>query len=540
MIKEDDIKNKTIEYWENGRDPEIYIKQLLPEEWKFLEKDHRIPTNRAEILVQLVGFSWEPLFISVCAYKPQEIFLILNKWYNKQEGIKRGDEFSRYMTKLEEQNLIEKKPVILPNPYETVEDTTQSVFKFLRKYILQYINEGKRVVIDITGAKKSMVSGAYLFSSYTKCPVSYVNYDDDFFNEEYGMPYGYKCKIEELNNPMELFKLREWSRVEQLYENYVFQGSKKLIDEIKESTKSLLDKNEHNGIELLKDCIEFYETWDDGDYRGALQKFHILNEKKLVITCPTAVEMLGSFWPAKNNLIKETQLIEGEINIISSIYNKDAEVLVYAKDELEKIKRLIKNNEDFRSAFLRAAGLNEFLFRTRIIKLWIKNQFSVEINKECLTLETIKINHSENLSKIEGQLLRASPNFLYPSLRWKENEKGHVIELDIKDINLKVKAHRSISAPFLNKFWEKLEKQTSKDFSLPHDIFTLRNKAIHFCISVPEDIANVTVEFTEENLKDFQNNWTENPIFNGKYEAMNWYKLCDACGIKFLPKVRKT
>ena len=304
MNREERLRNQTERYWREGWDVEVYIQKLLPEELAYLREYKRITSKPAEILVQLVGYSWEPLLISVWTYRPEKVILILNEWYGKQEGKARGVKFQEIIAKLKEQNLIDNTPEILPLPWETVKDRPEDVFKFLKKHVLPFVNEGKRVVVDITGAKKSMVAGAYLFSSYTNASVSYIDYEE--YNEEYGKPYGYTCKPDELKNPMELFKLREWDRVRQLYERYAFWRANELITEIKDGAKSFLEEEELKSIDFLMEWLDFYRLWDEGDYRGSWDKWDEDAKFKEIISkvkdaCPTAVKKLGKDWPNKND-----------------------------------------------------------------------------------------------------------------------------------------------------------------------------------------------------------------------------------------------
>ena len=536
------LKGLTHQYWDERWNIKEYIKKLLPEEINYLRKSNRIETSDVEILVQLLGFSWEPLLISVCAYKPQKLILILNESYNDQEGEARGDEFKEYINKLKEQNLINTTPDILPNPLETVDDTPESVFKFLKKHTLPSINEGKKIVIDITGAKKSMVSGAYLFASYTNCPVSYLDYDK--YSEKYGRPYGYTCKINELKNPMELFKLREWSRVEELYDKYAFGSAIEAINEIREGSKVFIESNETRAIELLIKCLEFYETWDRGDYREALKQYNDLKNRtclahppnnQINILCPTAVKELGELWYERNNLTKSINSLEGLQDITQSIYPKSDKIIIYARDELEKIKRLVKYKEDYRSALLRAAGLSDFLLKARVIKLWLEDKLVIEMDNESFTRKTLEIKEDLRI-KIDKKLLEfAGAVYIIKALRWQPSKNDYVMNLYGLDED--ATAHRSEDSPTLGKFWRGIN---TNNLNLPDDIFILRNKAIHFCLSIPKEIAEVAVKFAEKNLEEFIKNWDEKNVINNEiYEAMNWYDLCDVCRIKFLPKLRR-
>lgn len=536
-MKEKDLEDLTRRYWKEGWNVERYIQELLPEELEYLRKPDRIITKPAEILVQLVGFSWDPLLISLCLYKPEKLVLILNERYGKQDGAARGDKYKELVSELIKNELITEKerPEIAPSPWKTVKDTPQDVFKFLEKHVLPLLNEGKRVVVDITGAKKSMVSGAYLFAAYTNASVCYVDFDK--FSEEKGRPYGYTCRISELENPMELFKLGEWDIVSQLYNSYAFWRAKELIEEIKRGVESFLEKRELNCIELLKEWLEFYRLWDDGDYKGSWLKFKEIRRKIPAAECPTAVEKLGEIWPDKGSI----QSLKGGINSLKSIdnleesiYLKDEEVLIYAHDELAKIGRLIEYGEDYRSALLRASGLNEFLLKARVIRLWMYNKFVVEKDNK-----VINRGEFEAADKLlwDNEILKFSAAlYLLNSLRWRPERPIYCMRLSQRGTEGEIRAHRSEDATQLEEFWKEIEN--SAGMRLPNDVFDLRNDAIHFCLSVPREMAEVAVKMAEKNLEDFEVKWVKKTFTSGKFEAMDWDKLCDVCGIDFLPRRR--
>src|SRR5690554_1782537 len=99
---------------------DVYINELLPLEIDYF-KSKKVFSEviDTDILVQLVGFSWEPLFISLCAYQPETLVLVLNKKYNEQLGDRRGIDYEEHINKLTKASLITDKPEIVS---ETVED----------------------------------------------------------------------------------------------------------------------------------------------------------------------------------------------------------------------------------------------------------------------------------------------------------------------------------------------------------------------------------------------------------------------------------
>lgn len=531
---EEELEYQTKRYWNSDPTAERYIRELLPTEVDYLIKKGKITSElyETEILVQLVGYSWEPILISICAHKPDVIVPILNKKYIEDgDGEVWGAKFKENRRKLKEQDLIEDIPKIFPPQWETVGDQPKDVFRFLKTHVLPFVNGGKKVVVDITGAKKSMASGAYLFSSYTNVPVVYLNYDK--YSGKYGRPYGYTCKLDKLENPLKIFKLHEWGRVRQLYENYAFRSANTLVKEIQDGAKSFFDTEDLDSIDVLMKWLEFYRLWDEGDYKACFDKWDGMlggaGGETPDAHYPTAVARLGEIWPNKDDfreLKSGFKRIEGLPDITKSIYLKDEEILTYAYDELGKIKRLIIPNEDCRSALLRAAGLNEVLLEARIVRSWVGNQFSaVKSNINYGDRNDMLTVNSNLLNTIDEGILKKSTNAL-GLIEFLQGIKSH---LKVRGVRLS----QSVSARRLNEFWLGIE---SNEMELPKDVFDIRHKAIHFCLSIPKEIAEVAVKMAEENLKDFQNYWVDGALANGVYEAMNWNKLCGVCGINFLPK----
>ncbi|MBD3190533.1 MAG: hypothetical protein GF308_07805 [Candidatus Heimdallarchaeota archaeon] len=540
-----EIRELTEKYWfEKWSIPE-YIEELLPKELEFIrqwERDNnekRLPTKSADVLVLLVGYSWEPLLISTCAYKPKKIVLVLNTEYGDLQGETKGDDFEEYVGVLHQTNLIEEFPEFYPlsnGDWETVEVAPQEIFNFLKKHVLPFIKKDKKVTIDITGGKKTMTSGAYLFSSYTNVSVSYVDYD--LYHEEKARPYGFSCKITSLENPMELFKLREWEEVRQLFENYSFRSAKKLVEQIFEATQDYL-VGEEPSINRLKDWLKFYNLWDNGDYKNAKQTFMTFPQDSRV-TCPIAVEILGKKefnWPNQNNLLPYLIALEGRDNLEESLYLKNVPVFVYAKDELAKIQRLIAPNEDYRSALLRAAGLTEFLLKARMVRQWFSNRFVVSEIRDRMEYTREQLGQKDQglRKSIDRAILRHS-SFLHMinALQWTPEESYKVIDLRIR--HRRFEGHRTSNAFMLDDFWagESLGRQP-----LPEDFKDIRDKAIHFCLTIPKEVAQTAMRVTEANLAHFVENYLYGEVNDYSdprlYDKIDWDQLCEVCNITFLP-----
>ncbi|MCS7230483.1 MAG: hypothetical protein NZ923_10730, partial [Candidatus Kryptonium sp.] len=270
-------------------------------------------------------------------------------------------------------------------------DTPTYVFRALRDALQKPKAQppaGFTDVVDITGAKKSMVVGAFLYAAHSDLPITYVDFDE--YDTQWGKPYGYTCRIGRIANPYEAFHLRDWEQVRRLYESYSFRNARVLLGAAGSAgnagtgiigamsqtlggagSDALFDPDDIGKVERLASMLEMYEAWENGDYAEAKR----LKDGSLPPdVVPWSIEELGGIWPhvasatdaqtaAQNLLTDHLVLKQGASGPSDSLFAKPLPLLAYVRDELAKIERLITKNEDYRSAYLRAAGLEEFLLK---------------------------------------------------------------------------------------------------------------------------------------------------------------------------------
>lgn len=408
-----------IHYWEKYKKTPIdsperwqdYIEKFLPHELALActREPPRLPSTSREALIMLAGHSLEPLLQSVCAWKPtKKILLLLNDFYGTNL---RGGDWGSFVADLIIQ-LFEKNPKLkaLAKTPEIVCTVLKShkpeeVFRQVRKEVIDLVKDytHKQVVLDITGGKKSMVAGAYLLGAYADIDISYVDFDDDAYEPEFNRPYGDACYIQILENPYKLFGLREWQQAERLYEQYAFRNARELVENLRRNTEQFFTDGEKQAAEKLMEALKIYELWENADYTGALKDYVVSQSKPTPIKAsatnqnnnapkpnqpqfvmPTAVQELSD-WPhaekeksagdAGAQLLRQITKLQtgreqqGQVDLPKSLYLTTDNLLIYARDELAKIYRLIKRNEDYRSALLRAASLHEVLCRSRLFIL---------------------------------------------------------------------------------------------------------------------------------------------------------------------------
>lgn len=561
------LKRETEKYWDDEeKGPKWYIKNLLPHEISYVVKPEK-EFLECDLLVLMLGYTFDPLLHALAAYKPKQVLMVLNEEYDVQDGgsgfrKQNGDEFfdhvfSQVFKQLADQKLLDVAPRPLPDPIITAGDSPVKVFKFLRKHLLELMGDAgrrndKKIVIDVTGAKKSMVAGAYLFAAFADVPVSYVDFKT--YNPKKGRPYGYTCEINVMPDPSRTFRLREWQRVQQFYEQYAFRSARELVEEIGGSmrkvetgdTEDLFTDDERKAVSVLGEVLKVHESWDNGDYRGALKlRDEIIKDHPSVVTLPlpSAVTVLGEgeYWPHADDaetLLKQVDALE---NGSPSLYLDMPKLIVYANDELAKVERLVEYKLDYRSALLRAVGLTEVLFNARLRILFEKDLMEVaEVDENTGEPRSYLrwSRASEEVKKRRDGILKIAERSIYvfvDAFRYRDENAGTLKKYteitvgDKKTGTKKLALRRTLnpSSPLISKNCL-LDKENQ-----------LRNKAIHTYLSVPESIASHTKDIAQASVKEFEEQWVglmqNESITPPTTTCAEWAKVCGACGINFLP-----
>lgn len=580
------LKGRTQEYWEKKPGFEVYINELLGR-----ELNHAIsqPDGSTRVrgagkpvhtLALTVGESFEPLLQVICVLRPRRVMLILNQFYSGTPGYDHGGT-PGYDHGRELQDLIEKLPHVPDLPQdvrpevqdveliELKNDSPTQVFRALldtmRKPEAQppdgYVN-----VVDITGAKKSMVVGAFLYAAHSGLPITYVDFDE--YDKDWGKPYGYTCRIGEIANPYEAFRLRDWEQVRRLYESYNFRSARALLGQAGNSGTSgsgilgamsqtidnassgetLYDPWDINKVQRLATLFEMYEAWENGDYTHAKAIADGLNPPLPDDAIPWSIVELGDVWSsaahisnarsaADHLLNAHLDLKHGKSQPSDSLFAQPLKLLAYVRDELAKIERLIDKNEDYRSAYLRAAGLHEFLLKARLALCWLHNALEAK-PKGGSTWQSVATAFGNTERDAFASLMDESSEWKFR--RALQNQE----EMNVKGGNVR----RSSTAPSLQSYYDNLSLDlagavyTDAGGNKTPLFVKLRGEAIHTHLYIPRNVAEAALELVQAAVKEFETNWLEHfhpGIFaqaKGKrVESPSWSRLCEVCELDFLP-----
>jgi hypothetical protein len=520
MEQEQTLKTASEAYWDETIGEEPLVEQmyryvckarpglegrgLLQAELDWAKEHDQIQVHSCETLVLLVGFSPEPLLQSVCVYQPKKVILVLNQWYGEEEGIVFAQHFQEGIEYLEQKHLIDPLPEFINDPgYVLPQDDPASVFQTL----VGALHDVSDAVIDITGGKKSMVAGAFLYAAYAGIPISYVDFDE--YHPEKRRPYGHSCRIGEITSPYRQFALREWEQVRASYTDYKFREAQKTLEKMWPQVKGYFPDDADGYVQTMLDVFRCYEAWDAGDYNEA----HAKAQKIPSFTPPDAVITWNGKW---------VTISGDEFNSVPRFYEDSDRFRAYVCDELARIRRLIDCSEDYLSAFLRSGGLNEIVMVARLVRLAgnpsDRNALLAALDQEATPTASSVFKALLNLGKDKKPKRQPEINIKkdlhFPGGR-------NIPQFTIKN-----------STP-MSLWWT----NTATMFNAKDGWQTFldeRNDLTHQYYSPPPKWAEDALAFVKANFEDFLGHPVDD--LNINTEAIKWAELCRLSGMnRYLP-----
>lgn len=540
-----DLDQLTVDHWKRTqRQIETYITTLLPCEMQYANQQEtpKAKQGPCDTLALLVGFSPDPLLQAIWAYRPLRIVLVLNSDYRGTTGKFMCRYFVDWIQQLVRSEAFQQsQPADRPMPaiseqqdvrVARQEATAEWVFQALTDLLLADQQVGKSIVVDITGAKKKMAAGAYLFAAYAGAQISYVDFEK--YDPESRRPYGYSCDISPMLNPYDQLGLRDWQHVRNLYDQFAFGKAVAevvMLRQQMERHKYLDTPEKQAAMTKLQAALAALEQWDNGDFYAAQKDWEGQALPKDLM--PQAMKALGKDWPSarKGDLYQQhLELKQGGSSPQDSIFNHPEWLLVYAHDELDKIDRLIRFNNDYRSALLRSAGLDEFLLKARIAILWLAKMIQPTQPNESF----FAIVNSSSATQFRRFLQNRNDR----------RTQRPTIDLEFFDDNTRQKSpfqfertQQNVRNCILAEYWNAVSGMT------PTSMNNLRGESIHTHLAIPRNSAKAAYDIGVASLYDFRKHWITLLKKNApSYTSwqLDWNDLCAACGVTFLPRLPKS
>ena len=233
----------------------FYDKQIFPliKEVFLAKPENRPPEGRQyDGLILTVGSSPEPLILSICTIQPQRVGLLYTQRtkgvldrIQEETGLRISELYSREIDGSD-----------ITEIYKTI------------MALYEDWNRPANIAVDITGGKKSMVSGATLAGTVLNADIYYI--DNTQFHPKLGnKPEPGSEYLNLLDNPYTVFGDIEADKAKSLYEEHDYAGAQRIFDRLKGQVG---DANKAKTYEAYSCLCTAYEAWDNLNI-GKAQKF---------------------------------------------------------------------------------------------------------------------------------------------------------------------------------------------------------------------------------------------------------------------------
>ena len=223
---------------------DFYDSKIFPYLKKtFVENSNNRPNKKYEGLILPLGYSPEPLILSILAIKPTRIGLLYT------------NETEKFLQRIQDETAIELGNL---DKLRIDGSSTLEVYKAIMDLYEKW-DRPKNVAVDITGGKKSMVGGAAMAGAALNADIYYV--DNTKFTQM-GKPEPGSEYLSLLDNPYTVFGDLEVEKARDLYERHDYAGAQRIFQLLKSIVG---DANKAKTYEAYEYLCTAYEAWDNLD-----------------------------------------------------------------------------------------------------------------------------------------------------------------------------------------------------------------------------------------------------------------------------------
>jgi hypothetical protein len=286
---------------ERGERPFLHDELAKAREEGVLARDNG-DSARPDLLLLTVGYSPEPLLLTVAFHAPRKVVLLVAT--SLLAADQREDSYESRLAVLWDSCREELgQPAYAEIARNEVRDSASAFFQAVRKIVEEQRSLGSspRLLLDITGAKKTMVAGAFLAAGYLDVAVSYVDFDSyDILLRRPDPGSSSPCT---LVHPIGLFRLREEARLAAAFDHRRFGEAAELATELAKA----IDQPEVRAVLGAEEAARRQERylavaataracdrWSSGFFRDAKEAFGEAGW----FPVPPTVRLLEATWPA--------------------------------------------------------------------------------------------------------------------------------------------------------------------------------------------------------------------------------------------------
>jgi hypothetical protein len=389
---------------------------------KIKQKESGLNDIKYDLHILLVGTSLQPLMLSVSAINAKNILLL----YSLDGTEEKKDDLKDYIKRYKGIDA-DSESVKSSEPY--------TVFSCIKNTMGKEEWKNKKICIDITGGKKSMVGGGFLAASILGIDSYYI----DFEKYDRGVPVICTEFLNKLDNPYEIYNINEESLIKSLWERQDFDAvvevAGKAIEKLSEEKAKKYDlENERVRLIQIKTAAQCYNNWVRFNFADAAEKSLINKVESFDYFKKMHHDVLSSLCDCKNQ-------------------RKDAYgVILLATDRWTRGKDAISLSEYDKAALCFTQAI-ESLCAFRLISLVIGEK-----------------------------VISSNKNNFNPDMEWIPIKSLVKFLLGYKDINsIKSIPKKEVEYPVSQTYkWSSHENMMNFDYPVIEDILKFRNEIAHF------------------------------------------------------------
>ncbi|GAB4195463.1 MAG: hypothetical protein OHK0013_01630 [Sandaracinaceae bacterium] len=247
-----------------------------------------------ELLFLLCGMSPQPLFVSIMVQRPRQVRLVASQ---TEAGRRAADEIEQRLEDLRRLGRIDcrierRVEIAASDPARGYVELRAAIRESQREH---QVEDLRRVRLDITGGKKTMVAAAYLVAAELGIATTYV--DSDAYDEQARQPVPCTSEIRTLEDPIGAFRLRDLDAARNDARGLDLAGAARRLREVTAALRSsrLPPPVPIEQIETAAARCDELAAWQDGRFLETTIGGSILDQLRGAWSVPPGRNRLKTF-----------------------------------------------------------------------------------------------------------------------------------------------------------------------------------------------------------------------------------------------------
>lgn len=350
----------------------------------FIDQKSNRPSKSYSGLILPVGTSPEPLILSILALNPEKVHFL---YTSKTE---------QYLDRI----MVETDLSITRIGKDEIDGS--NVVEIYRKVkeVLEDWGRESNIAVDISGGKKSMVSGASMAAAVIGADVFYVDnrkYLSQFRKPEPGSEF-LNC----LDNPYIVFGDLEVQSAAKLMESYDFLSARQIFERLEKQVPRTNYSKTYRAYRLL---CEAYEAWDNLDFE---QAYSSLNQLRA-----TMKRKYTDLPPVAKLLFSELDTVEKQKDVakyLSVVLAKDIDLEAFQDKKIFHLAFMLYYSAQRRKSQQKLDMATLLMYR---LLEWIEQyrlaQYGIDTSKP--NYSKLEVDEESIISKINEQCISRVKNF---------------------------------------------------------------------------------------------------------------------------------